>query len=193
VANSFARTAWGGNPAGVVVGYNCLDTETMQCIARQLNLVETVFVCWEADSREVSLRYFTPAKELEMAGHPTIAAFMILIKKYFKAPLEGQYSIQTKGGRQNVTVIKTETDYVVTMEQKIACFLNEEKNIQKVACTLGISVHDFSNDLPIEAVDTGLGHLIVPVNSIEALDKIERNIDALKELCQESGVKEVQP
>ncbi|MBP2643403.1 MAG: hypothetical protein H6Q67_1290 [Firmicutes bacterium] len=192
VANSFARTGWGGNPAGVVAGYPHLDADVMQYIARQLNLVETVFASWQENSREVQLRYFTPEKELAMAGHPTIAAFITLIQKYFREPVEGEYTIITKGGRQPVGVIKTGTGYAVRMEQKAARFVNEEKNARKVAATLGIQVQDINDDLPIEAVDTGLGHLIVPVTSLEALNRIERRVAELAELCRENGIREVQ-
>ena len=192
VANSFARTNRGGNPAGVVVDSECLDDQEMQFIARQLNLVETVFISWDKASHEIDLRFFTPDKELPVAGHPTIAAFTVLIRDYFKEPAEGEYIIRTKGGRQPVSVIKSHSNYVVRMTQNTASFLGEESNIARVADILGIDKDDIVPDLPVQAVDTGLGHLVVPVKSIESLNRLVRKADLLRELCQSHGVREVQ-
>lgn len=44
VVNAFAAGAFGGNPAAIFTEAAGLSTETMQSFARQLNLVETVFV-----------------------------------------------------------------------------------------------------------------------------------------------------
>lgn len=44
VVNSFTKTKFEGNPAGVIIVEDFLDTHLMQRIARQLNLVETVFI-----------------------------------------------------------------------------------------------------------------------------------------------------
>ena len=38
-------------------------------------------------------------------------------------------------------------------------------------------------NLPIQCINTGLGHLIVPIKSLEGLIKIKRNINQLKNLC----------
>ena len=50
VINSFAKEKYGGNPAGVVhYERDQLSPQNMQKIAKQLNLVETVFICRSID------------------------------------------------------------------------------------------------------------------------------------------------
>ncbi len=56
----------------------------------------------------------------------------------------------------------------------------------------GISADDIEPDLPIRAVDTGLGHIIVPLRSLEAIMRVQRKIEPLRRLCQSVGVRETQ-
>ena len=77
--DAFTTTPLEGNPAAVVDGEG-LSGETMQRIARNQHLSETVFLLLPR-SREnhAHIRIFTPGTELPFAGHPTIAASHTLI------------------------------------------------------------------------------------------------------------------
>ncbi len=79
VVNAFADGPFGGNPAAVFPEATDLDSDTMQSFARQLNLVESVFVMPAHCGADFRLRYFTPNGEIPVAGHPTIAAWLALI------------------------------------------------------------------------------------------------------------------
>jgi trans-2,3-dihydro-3-hydroxyanthranilate isomerase len=71
----FTHRAFGGNPLAVLPDARGLSTETMQAIAREFNLSETVFVFPPDDAAHTRrLRIFTPAVELPFAGHPTVGA-----------------------------------------------------------------------------------------------------------------------
>jgi len=66
----------------------------MQAIAREMNLSETSFV-WQKADGHFRARYFTPAEEIPLAGHPTIATVFALVETgrvqvsdYRKIPLE---------------------------------------------------------------------------------------------------------
>jgi PhzF family phenazine biosynthesis protein len=61
-----------GNPCAIVFDADSLDDATMLAIAREMNLSETAFVL-RSDIADVRARYFTPAEEIPLAGHPTIA------------------------------------------------------------------------------------------------------------------------
>jgi trans-2,3-dihydro-3-hydroxyanthranilate isomerase len=80
VVDVFTTQALEGNPLAVFPEASGLDDATMQKIARELNLSETVFVlpATRADCA-VSLRIFTPARELPFAGHPTIGTSFVLL------------------------------------------------------------------------------------------------------------------
>lgn len=71
----FTNAPFRGNPVAVVLDGDGLSTDQMQRFANWTNLSETTFICSpthpDADYR---LRIFTPAREMEFAGHPTIGS-----------------------------------------------------------------------------------------------------------------------
>lgn len=71
----FTDTRLAGNPLAVVFDADDLDDGTMQRIAGEFNLSETVFVkAAENPAHTARLRIFTPGRELPFAGHPTVGA-----------------------------------------------------------------------------------------------------------------------
>lgn len=79
VVDVFSQKALEGNPLAVFLDAADLDAATMQKIALELNLAETSFVVPTKRSECVArLRIFTPRKEMEFAGHPTIGTAFLL-------------------------------------------------------------------------------------------------------------------
>ena len=193
VVNAFADKPFHGNPAGVFPFAEGLSDRQMQAIAKQLNLVETVFVLPPTvDGVDFQLRYFTPERELPIAGHPTIATWCALALGGHVDVKQGVFRQQTKRGVQEIVVETTGSAVRVLMQQPEPRFLGTVGNTARVARVFGIAESDFLPGLPIEAVDTGLGHLVFGVRSMEALMRVRRNIAELKELCSEFGVAEAQ-
>jgi PhzF family phenazine biosynthesis protein len=78
--DAFAERPLAGNPAAVMPLEHWLDDEVMQAIAAENNLSETAFtVPSERDDADFDLRWFTPAAEVELCGHATIASGHILM------------------------------------------------------------------------------------------------------------------
>mgnify|MGYP002561385176 CR=1 FL=1 len=71
VMDAFANRIFGGNQAGVALPDRELSDETMRQIAAEMKHSETAFIHMEPDG-SVSLRYFTPAGEVDLCGHATI-------------------------------------------------------------------------------------------------------------------------
>ncbi len=192
MVNAFAEQSFGGNPAGVFFSedHPDLDTATMQAIARQMNLVETAFVQQlQDDVADFEIRYFTPEKELPIAGHPTVAAIIGLMEKgAVHNSNDSQIVVRTKGGDQEIAI----QDDLVFMQQPQGKFYPVVEDRNRIIDVFGISETDISSDLAIQPIDSGLGHLIVPLQSESALMKVQRNIEALKQLCDELGVMEAQ-
>ncbi|ARS52408.1 PhzF family phenazine biosynthesis protein [Kushneria konosiri] len=74
----FTSSPFQGNPLAVFPEAGALSERTMQRIARELNLSETVFMTATAMPGVFELRIFTPHQELPFAGHPTIGAAWLL-------------------------------------------------------------------------------------------------------------------
>ena len=78
--DAFAERPLTGNPAAVMPLERWLDDALMQAIAAENNLSETAFtVPCDSDAAEFELRWFTPAAEVELCGHATLAAGHVLI------------------------------------------------------------------------------------------------------------------
>ena len=73
--DAFARRAFEGNPAAVMPLPGWLADDLLQKIAAENNLSETAFlVASDDDGVDFDLRWFTPAVEVVMCGHATLAS-----------------------------------------------------------------------------------------------------------------------
>ena len=78
----FTETKMAGNPLAVMYDADDLPQATMQAIAREMNLSETVFVNRSSNpAHAASLRIFTPSGELPFAGHPTVGAAVAIAER----------------------------------------------------------------------------------------------------------------
>ena len=74
--DAFTQKPFEGNPAGVTFG-DGLTAGEMQLIAKEMNLAETAFLS-KSDKADYNLRWFTPAMEVDICGHATIASLHFL-------------------------------------------------------------------------------------------------------------------
>lgn len=77
VVDAFTDHPFGGNPAGICVLDTPLSETTMQQIARENALPETAFL-WHTPQKS-RLRWFTPAAEIDLCGHATLAAAFVVM------------------------------------------------------------------------------------------------------------------
>jgi PhzF family phenazine biosynthesis protein len=74
--DAFTDRAFGGNPAAVCLCDEARDAVWMQRVAQEMNLSETAFL--ERRDDGYGLRWFTPAVEVELCGHATLASAHVL-------------------------------------------------------------------------------------------------------------------
>ncbi len=74
--DAFADTLFEGNPAAVIPLQEWLDDSVMQKIALENNLSETAFFVEEPEG--LRIRWFTPAAEVKLCGHATLATAHVL-------------------------------------------------------------------------------------------------------------------
>jgi PhzF family phenazine biosynthesis protein len=74
--DAFTAVPFAGNPAAVCVLPAPAESRWMQDVARELNLSETAFLVPRADGYD--LRWFTPAAEVDLCGHATLASAHVL-------------------------------------------------------------------------------------------------------------------
>lgn len=100
--DAFASRLFKGNPAAVIPLPEWLPTETMQSLAVENNLSETVFFI-PSKNKEVhyEIRWFTPGLEINLCGHATLAASYIIFEKLGFA--EPELRFNCKSGMLRIT------------------------------------------------------------------------------------------
>ena len=93
--DAFTNQPFAGNPAAVCVLDEPREDAWMQNVAREMNLSETAFLVKQDDG--YSLRWFTPAVEVDLCGHATLASAHILWERGYLAAAS-QARFHTKSG-----------------------------------------------------------------------------------------------
>jgi PhzF family phenazine biosynthesis protein len=79
--DAFASELFGGNPAAVMPLARWLPDDRLQAIAAENNLSETAFFIPDGgDEADFELRWFTPAVEVELCGHATLASGHVVLQ-----------------------------------------------------------------------------------------------------------------
>jgi len=179
--NAFSYQEQGGNPAGVVLNASHLSTAQMQDIAHQIGFSETAFILPSAVA-DYQIRFFTPNHEVDLCGHATIASFYLMANQACIRP--GTYQIETLAGRLDVHI---QEDHYVFLTQTVPQF-DIEIDREEIADSLGISVSEFTVDLPVQIVSTGLRDIMVSIRSLSVLQRIQPDMAKIKTISQKYNV-----
>jgi PhzF family phenazine biosynthesis protein len=182
--DAFTRKPLYGNPAAVVFEADDLSPETMQRIAREMNLSETVFTLKPTTSEaDYRVRIFSPMRELPFAGHPTVAvAHSILARNPEKADvtlLRQECGI----GIVPVEILPFASGRLLQMTQGVPSYRAAGLSRQTVAKMLGCSESDLAES-PFEVVSTGVPWLIVELSRFEAISALSPDQGLIERECK---------
>ena len=181
--DAFTDRPLGGNPCAIVFDADDLDDAMRLAIARENNLSETAFVV-RSDIADFGARYFTPAEEIPLAGHPTIATVFALIDSG-RLKLTGDLttiSLELKVGpiRVDVQSVAGVVKRVI-MSQIKPLFLATYDPIE-IMPVFGLAIDDALPQMPIQTVSTGTPQLMVPVKNLEALRRSRLDVEKYEQL-----------
>lgn len=173
--DAFTTVPLEGNPCAVVDG-DGLDTETMQCIALNQHLSETVFLLPpESSEHHAKIRIFTPGTELPFAGHPTVSAAHIFISEQ-RVQLGGDEPLRLETGAGVIPVAVTGDPPLYTMTQARPQFRPYDVALDEIAGWLSLNAGDV---VRCEEVSTGLFWKVAQIASLEAMRRVEPDMMAL--------------
>jgi trans-2,3-dihydro-3-hydroxyanthranilate isomerase len=186
--DAFTKNALGGNPCAILLDTEDLDSKTMLAIAKEMNLSETAFVRRSARA-DFGMRFFTPAEEIPLAGHPTIATTFALVHSG-RLPLVSDHttiSVELQAGIIEVEIFSRDgkVDKIV-MSQKKPVFLSELE-ASDVMPVFGLQEEDVLPGAPIQIVSTGTPQLMIPLHQLDALKRIQVDVNAYLRLRQDAG------
>ena len=182
VADAFSSEIFGGNQAGVILlqeGEPFPAEELMRAIAGELKHSETAFVRQLTHDR-LHIRYFTPAGEVELCGHATIASFSVL--RELGLLRDGTFTLITAAGEQAVRVEDGRVFLTIRPVRRLRELTGEE--CAELLAAYGLGPEDAWPGLQAALVNSGLTDILLPVRDREALMAAVQNEQAVSELSR---------
>jgi trans-2,3-dihydro-3-hydroxyanthranilate isomerase len=173
--DAFTNKPFEGNSAAVTFGDNLTDSE-MQQIAKEMNLAETAFLSG-SDKADYNLRWFTPATEVELCGHATIASLHFLNEKKL---LKNNSCIKFDT-RSGVLNCKSEDGYYF-MQIPIFSMKEFEGNKEEIIQALNINHNSLDKNVPFIILENG--NLYIYVKDLSSLHNLQPDFRALKNITK---------
>lgn len=185
--DAFTDRPLGGNPCAILFDTDEMDSETMLAVAREMNLSETAFVR-NSQVADFGARYFTPAEEIPLAGHPTIATTFALVDsgRLKITNSHSRITLELQAGTIPVDIFIGEGKIThIVMSQQKPRFLSTyaPETVMKV---FGLTVDDAPLDFPLQTVSTGTPQLMIPVRNLDVLRRAQVDIEAYSQLRSSS-------
>lgn len=182
IVDAFTREAFGGNPAGVVLlDQDFPDERLMTQVAAELRYSETAFVQHNGP-KEYTVRYFTPTGEVDLCGHATISTFGVLREQGLIA--DGDVCLNhTLAGDLEVAIGEQ-----VMMQMATPTVVDRQVDDDRLHRIMDPTAAIRWPDSPIEIVSTGLPDIIMPMASVEDLNGMRPDMEALSAISQELNV-----
>jgi trans-2,3-dihydro-3-hydroxyanthranilate isomerase len=175
--DAFTTQRLSGNPCAIIFDADDLTDAQMLAIAKENNLSETAFVL-RPTATDAKLRYFTPAEEIPLAGHPTIATIFALVETR-RLALTGDsttISLELPAGVISVEIVARDgvVQHII-MAQRKPVFM-ATLDAAEVMPVFGLAVADALPGVPIQIVSTGTPQLMIPVRDLAVLRRIQVDI-----------------
>jgi len=174
VADVFTDVPLAGNQLAVFTDARDIPEEQLQPLARELNVSETVFVYPPSAEGHVRIRIFTPALELPFAGHPILGTAFVLA-----GPLQlEEISLETGAGRVPVRLERDGSRIVFGWMRQPPFTHEPYEDAEELLALLGVE----KSELPVELYRQGPQHVLVELESPEAVAALRPDFGALKAL-----------
>jgi trans-2,3-dihydro-3-hydroxyanthranilate isomerase len=169
-----------GNPLAVFPDAAGIDDTTMQKIAKELNLSETTFVV-PATRKDcaVRVRIFTPGREMDFAGHPTIGTGFVLIKEGIIPKNTRQFVLEEKVGPVPVSVETSAQQKIWLRTPPISEGITFDRAI--CAHTLDLDLTDLFEISP-QFLTAGNPTIFIALKNKNAVDRAKLNSSGLNRL-----------
>src|SRR5574338_480057 len=174
--DAFTDEPFQGNPAGVLFA-DAFSPELMHKIARETNLADTAFLS-PSEKADFKLSWFTPAVEVDICGHATIASLHFLfenniLKEGTSLKFETKSGILTCGLRDGYYFMQLPLS-------KMEEFSGSKEEVIKALAVERTAVVDST---PFIVLDNG--NLYIRVDGLETLKNLKPDFKALKKLTED--------
>jgi PhzF family phenazine biosynthesis protein len=165
--DSFTNEPFRGNPAGVMILDEPLNESLMQSIAFEMNLSETAFV--DLSKETPVIHFFTPAAEVDLCGHATLAAAHIYLTETYPEKNEVVFATKQAG---LLTVNKHSAGYTMHFPLRPG----EKIPLERIPSFI---LKAISDEMPIEAYQAR--DLMLVYENEATIRNAKPNFEALKQ------------
>ncbi len=188
--DAFSDTLFGGSQGGIILNAGDIDAQTRQQIASELGLPATCFVS-EVNEGTVTARFHSTAREYPMCGHGTICLMTHLLNVGLlqwqgKGTLEIKLILPTKTAQ--VEVLRQNNKALVMLDIVAPKLRYDQPDINVLAGLLGLKPADIAHTHPVATALGDFVHMIVPINSLTAIQSIQPDFTAITAYCRENGI-----
>jgi trans-2,3-dihydro-3-hydroxyanthranilate isomerase len=177
VCDVFTDTPLTGNQLAVFTDGRDVDDATMQNLAREMNLSETVFVLPAEAGGHARIRIFTPVAELPFAGHPTLGSAFVLAQ-----PLQlSEIRLETGAG---VVPVRLEREGARITFGWMTQPVPKWRSYERAGELLGIL--GVESEMPVDWYDLGPSFVYVALRSADEVAALRPNFQELMQF--ESGI-----
>ena len=187
IVDAFTEVPFGGNTAGVVLlepGAGFPEEEWMRQLAAELRYSETAFVRRDG-ATEFTVRYFTPAGEIDLCGHATVASFGVLFQEGL-VPDGACCLNHTKAG--DLEVLAGETVMMQMASPRLVQSFDDASLLDALLSAMGGLQREDLGTLPVEVFSTGLPDIILPLRDVATLQALKPDMAALGALSEQLDV-----
>ena len=184
IIDAFTDSIFGGNPAGVVILPEGIDFPSDEiCIktAAEMRYSETAFIK-DLGNDEFNIRYFTPVAEVELCGHATIGSFVALRSGGYIG--DGEFTDHTISGSLKINVSGDQV--LMDMAEPVKTGeIHERSMVEELYNVMGLKYEQVEHRgeiLPVQMISTGLPDIMMPVSSLESLERIAPDFDSLAKI-----------
>jgi len=177
----FADTSLSGNPLAVVEGADALSDAQMRRIAGEFNQAETTFVM-HSDRADLKLRSFTAAgAEVGGAGHNALGAWLWLAEDGKLGPIDAAQVFRQEIGGEVLPIELRRVDGRIfgRMKQSPLRLGPALTDLVPLTAALGLSCEDVVSKPAARVANTGVGHLLVRLADIAAVDRADPSAKVL--------------
>jgi trans-2,3-dihydro-3-hydroxyanthranilate isomerase len=180
-----------GNPLYVFTDARGLSDAEMQALARETYLNETTFI-FPRDSaiereRGVSVRIFTPEREIPFAGHPTLGTATVLRNLRLARERQGasatadssEVTLDLKVGKVPVSFRPDSSGNIFGEMRQVPPIFGALHDKDAVARLHDLVPSDISDEGPIQTISTGLPFAILPIKHLSTFQSLHIDVDKM--------------
>lgn len=187
ITDVFAEEKYSGNQLAVYLVDTKLSDGEMQRIAHEINFAESTFILSEEPGKNgYPVRIFTPEREVDFAGHPSLGTACVIRDHLIGHPIDS-VTLDLKVGPIPISFSK---DGALWMDQIEPVFRNisEDEALLKM---LNLPPDALHPDFTIEQVSTGLPHILIPLKNLDCLKKAKVDKELYFKIIEKTWAKNI--